>query len=166
MDIQAGVLPKKNSRRDESKEDELDEITFLSGRARVVSVKSSDSSSSPQSARSTPPVPSLEPYKTAHPELLRHLREAVKTPLPMSSANWGPLTLEPMRHGSALMYQDLDPSMNAGGDLPGPGENEGMLMMTPWDDASPSLGLGNCAMDWGAYMKQFGMQIDPDTPPS
>ena len=177
-DFQAGIV---------SNVDVNDELTILSGKARLVATKSPRASetSSPATSTNNPPTPPAQPnldaYRIAHPSLLAHLREATKSPQLVAPPGWEPMTTHstpqpPSRQGSQptedLFNIPFEGNHNMATQVSMCPESfvhdhEGLNLSPPWD-TPPSLGSNEEAMvnagitmnwdtDWQMYMRQFGM---------
>ncbi|KIJ54545.1 hypothetical protein M422DRAFT_24494 [Sphaerobolus stellatus SS14] len=190
-DFQAGLIPSEVSRKTDTN-DINDELTILSGRARLVATNSARNSEEPSPGPSgsnpaTPPVPpqpNLEAYRAAHPALLAHLREATKSPQLMAPVSWESMNVQPQQ-AQAVSRQatqgedpfniplDMDPNMMHQGYTQ---EHDSVSLSPPWDTppsapAHPDEMMGNTGMsiawdaDWQAYMRQFGMPYVEGEPP-
>lgn len=175
-DIQAGILPRDVFRTADGKDDEGDELTILSGRARLVAAKYPKSSgvSSSTTAVDTPASPpNIEAYRSAHPALLDHLREATKSPQLMLPVHW---SVNAQAGGQGTELQDNQPEDNffsiptdlntaMGNTAANSIEHDTTSLSPPWDilsNVNPDgffmeSGTGNWDTDWQAYMGQFGM---------
>jgi len=175
-DIQAGILPRDFSRTADGKDDEGDELTILSGRARLVAAKypkPSEISSSTTAVNAPASPPNIEAYRSAHPTLLDHLREATKSPQLMPPVHW---SVNAQVGGQVTGLRDNQPEDNffnipidlntaMGNTAADSIERDTTSLSPPWDilsNGNPDgffmeSGTGNWETDWQAYMGQFGM---------